>query len=112
MLFLNQGDDFKGSALPRESQFSSIQDFTIVETGKATKIYFVGNSFNYLTELGASDGNAGGVLTANKSGDFEKTVPLQLPNNQEYRKIIPLENHMFLVLSNDNKALILQSKFN
>jgi len=112
MLFLNQGDDFKGSALPRESQFSSIQDFTIVETGKATKIYFVGNSFNYVTELGASDGNAGGVLTANKSGDFEKTVPLQLPNNQEYRKIIPLENHMFLVLSNDNKALIIQSKFN
>ena len=31
---------------------------------------------------------------------------------QEYRKIIPLENHMFLVLSNDNKALIIQSKFN
>tara|TARA_R110002051_G_scaffold234092_1_gene295653 strand:+ start:11834 stop:15151 length:3318 start_codon:yes stop_codon:yes gene_type:complete len=107
MMFLNEGDSFKAVPLPKEAQFSAIQHIMVDTINTKKAIYYIGNNLSYVTELGQSDGNAGGVLTAYKDGVFEKILPLKLPNKIAYKKIIKLNKDQFLVISNNDKAFII-----
>jgi len=66
MFFINKGDDFEPNPLPSESQWSSIQDFYWDQ--KTKEMYYVGNSEEFVTELGAQSANLGGII------DFDKQM--------------------------------------
>tara|TARA_R110000796_G_scaffold250788_4_gene380714 strand:- start:72920 stop:76201 length:3282 start_codon:yes stop_codon:yes gene_type:complete len=112
MLFLNEGNTFKGIPLPKKAQLSSIEDIFVEKNDTQEIIYFVGNFLDYVTELGPSDGNSGGILFGYKNGIFNNTKDLELPKNLAYRKILKLSPNKYLVLSNNDKAFIINPLLN
>ena len=104
MLYLNTGKSFKGHPLPKVAQASTINDFSICDSG----IYYIGNYKGFVTELGNSDANSGGKLSQFKDSLFITHKKLNLPNFLEYRRIVKLNNNQFLIISNNNRAYILE----
>jgi hypothetical protein len=105
MLYLNKGNYFTGQALPKEAQLSTIEDFYINDN----QILFTGNYDGFVTELGTSDANAGGVLLFVNDG-LKHEKNLELPKDFMGRKIIKLANHKYLILSNNGKSYIINSQ--
>ncbi len=86
---------------------SSIEDFYIDKNEKQLLVYYVGNYKGFVTELGVSTANPGGLLSAFNGESFLKNTPLPLPAFSEGRSIGPLQKNKLLILFNNEKALTL-----
>ncbi len=106
MLYLATESGYEAIALPFEAQMSTIQDFYVDENNT---IYFVGNHHEYLTELGKSLSNSGGILSGfdAKEKSFTSYTSLPLPPSLNSREIIRLGKNKFLVAPNNDKPLII-----
>lgn len=101
MIYYNQGKSFKAVALPNQAQLSSIEDFTVSNNN----IYYVGNTNSFVTELGQNTANPGGIINYQNSLNNKA---INLPKEFIGRKIINLDNHRFLTISNNNKSYIVK----
>ncbi len=108
MVYFNRDSTFAASPLPKKAQMSSIEDFAFENVGQDPSLLFVGNFSGFVNELGANDANTGGMLTGLKNGSFQEYGQFPLDKNLDARKIIPLEANKYLVISNNDKAYILQ----
>ena len=105
-LFINNGEKFIGKPLPKEAQFSSIEDFFFLKDDIA-KLFYVGNFHQYVTELGISSANPGGILSDWGSENFNASRFLPLPMSINARKILPIGEDDFFILANDDYIYIL-----
>lgn len=105
MFYLNSGSNFTGKALPKEAQISTIEDFYI----DANEIIYTGNYNGFVTELGKSDGNPGGILHFTNN-TIQKQKSLQLPKEFSGRKIVKLTKNNYLVLSNNGNSYIIDTQ--
>ncbi|MDB4330088.1 VCBS repeat-containing protein, partial [Flavobacteriaceae bacterium] len=103
MVYLNN-TTFQGIPLPIEAQMSSIEDFYIDKQSANLKLYYVGNYKGFVTELGNSPANTGGILSGFNGNTFTKNNTLPLPPFMEARTIGPLNNNKLLVLFNNDTA--------
>jgi hypothetical protein len=95
---------FEGISLPTEAQLSTIEDF-YVEEGK---VYYTGNYSGYVTELGASLSNSGGVLSDFDGTQFQSYRSLDLPKGTEGRFIDRISETELIVVQNNGPALIVK----
>lgn len=105
---LDKNNIFHGKALPIPAQTSTIEDFYI-DTNKQL-IYFVGNYFGFVNELGNSDGNSGGIIAYNKDLTFDYLKDLHIPPFLNCRKIIPINNNQLMVIVNGNHSYIINKE--
>jgi hypothetical protein len=108
MLFLNSEKGFMGSPLPKEAQMSSVEAFCLDTDKNVPVLFFGGNYFGYVTELGNSDANPGGVLSNFNDGNFKTYENLPLRKNLSVRKIIKIGVGRYLFISNNDKAFTIQ----
>ena len=107
MVFIqNKENKFLSSPLPKELQLSTIEEFYVDED----KIYYVGNFTGYVTELGPSYSNSGGVLIGFDGNTYSSHRSLMLPINFEGRHIDKVNNDTFIVIGNNNNSYLLKSK--
>tara|TARA_R110002050_G_scaffold204522_2_gene340050 strand:- start:43329 stop:46580 length:3252 start_codon:yes stop_codon:yes gene_type:complete len=106
MVYLNNGKQFTKKPLPNQAQLSTIEDILI----ENNQILFIGNYYGFITELGESSSNSGGVITLSENGGFSKVNTLNLPKNFNGRRIIKLKENTFLILSNNGKSYLINSK--
>jgi len=112
MLFLNDGNQFKGVPLPKFAQQSTIEDIAVnPEDGT---VYFVGNTKSYVVELGMMQANPGGELRDfdPQRLQFTTTLPLPLPHGTLGREIRRLDNGDLVVATNNDFAYLLKQKPN
>ena len=101
MLYIqDQENKFIPQPLPHQLQISSIEDFFVDDE----KIYYVGNFSGYVSELGPSLSNSGGVLIGFDGNGFIEHKSLGLPINYEGRHIDKLNNNTLLIIGNNNQA--------
>lgn len=101
MIYIQDEENkFMSVPLPNELQISSIEDFFV----DGDKIYYVGNFSGYVSELGPSLSNSGGLLIGFDGYDFIDHKSLGLPINYEGRHIDKLNNNTLLIIGNNNKA--------
>ncbi len=106
MVYLSNNGKYKGIPLPKAAQMSAIQGLAIDEKGS---LIFVGNHHEYLTELGKSMGNSGGVLSdfEMEEGHFKNYQSLNLPTDLNARDITPIgENRYFISCSNSVQYIL------
>jgi len=96
----DQENKFISQPLPNQLQISSIEDFLVDDD----KIYYVGNFSGYVSELGPSLSNSGGVLIGFDGYNFVDHKSLGLPINYEGRHIDKLNNNTLLIIGNNNNA--------
>jgi hypothetical protein len=107
MVFVqNETGSFEGVALPLEVQLSTIEDF-YVEEGE---VYYVGNYSGYVTELGPSLSNSGGVLSDFDGTQFQSHRSLHLPKGTEGRFIDRISEDELIVVQNNGPALLIKEK--
>lgn len=106
MIYLSENGKYKGVPLPKSAQMSTIQGLIIDEKNN---LIFVGNNHDYLTELGESSGNSGGILSdfETESGIFNSYKSLNLPTNLNPRGITQLEENQYLISCNNSMQYIL-----
>jgi hypothetical protein len=100
MIYFDNGTSFTSSPLPKQAQLSTIEDVLI----EKNKIIYTGNYYGFVTELGESSSNSGGVLTTFENNIYSKSYPLNLPKDFSGRKIVKLKNDNFLIISNNGKS--------
>jgi len=107
LVFINKGEYFNPTPLPFEAQWSSIQDFL---WNKETKeMFYVGNSDEFVTELGSQSANPGGIINFNHEAIHEEFLPL--PINLNLRKVEKLdENNLLLIANNDYMYILKKNK--
>ena len=103
MAYINKGDNFESSLLPIEAQLSSIQDF--LWDKDTNEIYYVGNSEEFVTELGNQNANPGGIIKYNNMVIHKEFLPL--PINLNLRRIEKLDDKNLLLITNDDYIYIL-----
>tara|TARA_Y100000996_G_scaffold246370_1_gene193709 strand:- start:15325 stop:18555 length:3231 start_codon:yes stop_codon:yes gene_type:complete len=103
MAYINKGDNFESSLLPIEAQLSSIQDF--LWDKDTNEIYYVGNSEEFVTELGNQNANPGGIIKYNNMVIHKEFLPL--PINLNLRRIEKLDDKNLLLIANDDYIYIL-----
>jgi len=107
MVFVqNEAGSFEGIALPLEAQLSTIEDF-YVEEGE---VFYVGNYSGYVTELGLSLSNSGGVLSDFDGVNFKSHRSLNLSKNVEGRFIDRISEDELIVVQNNGPALLIREK--
>lgn len=107
MVFLNENNNkFNPQPLPMEAQLSSIED-VYYDNGE---LYYVGNYSGYVTELGPSKSNVGGVLSNFKNTNFMQNKSLGLPSHLEGRKIEKISENTFIILTNNDSAYTISKK--
>lgn len=104
MVFMNSGKGFNAYALPKEAQMSSIQSFYLDGEKNRPALWFGGNYLGFVTELGDSNSNPGGILSGFKEGNFNDHERLPLPKGLSFRKIVKLYDGRYLFISNNDKA--------
>ena len=102
MIYFNKGIGFEGQPLPKQAQSSTIEDVFF----ENNKILFTGNYYGFITELGESSSNSGGVINLSENGDFNQVETLNLPKDFSGRKIVRLNKDDFLILANNGKSHI------
>ena len=110
-LFLKNENKFISKPLPIKAQLSSIEDFHFINDS-IPKIMYVGNYHEYVTELGMSSANPGGILSGWNfdAEEFTSSKFLPLPLTLNARKILKVNNETFFVLSNNNYVHVLSKK--
>ncbi|WP_232622916.1 VCBS repeat-containing protein [Pareuzebyella sediminis] len=108
MVYWNKEATFEPIPLPRSAQMSTIEDFYLDDD----TIVYIGNFLDFVNELGQNTGNSGGSLTLNKDMNLKETGRLNLPQGLNARRITKLNDHQFLVLSNNDKSYIVSPSNN
>ena len=106
MIYINNGANFRPQALPNQAQMSTVEDIFI----ENNQLAFTGNYYGFVTELGESSSNSGSIITLSKDGSINKVESLNLPKDFSGRKIIKLNEDNYLILSNNGKSYIVNSK--
>lgn len=104
MLYVSNGSKFVPSPLPKQAQLSTIEDL-FVDNGN---LVYTGNYFGFVTELGESSSNPGGVLSDFDGRTYKESCPLTLPKDFSGRKIVKLQDNSFLMISNNGKSYIVK----
>lgn len=101
MIFIQDNENkFKSVPLPDELQLSTIEDFHV----EGDKLFYVGNFSGYVSELGPSYSNPGGVLIGYDGINFNEHKSLNLPIKFEGRHIDKINNNTLLIIGNNNNA--------
>lgn len=107
MIYFSNGTDFSGQALPKQAQLSTIEDLFIADN----QILFTGNYYGFITELGESSSNSGGIISFSTSTtNFNSVEPLNLPKDFSGRMILKLKEHQFLIIGNNSKSYLVTTK--
>jgi hypothetical protein len=99
MLYLNDGFTFSPLPLPKQAQLSTLEDM-IIDNGN---LIFTGNHKSYVTELGESSSNSGGILNFNDIDNITYES-LKLPKAIRGRRIIKLKENQYLIISNNGRS--------
>ena len=104
MVYLQKENKFEGHPLPAKAQLSSIQDFYLDQSPATPRLFYVGNYDQYITDLGNSSSNTGGVLSQWNSdkNTFEEDVFLPLPIGINAKRILKLDQETKLIMSNND----------
>jgi len=107
MVYLSQDGKYIGKPLPQEAQRSSIQGVVLDDENQ---LIFVGNHYDYLTELGQNTANSGGIFTRFDKEEevFQNYEHLSLPSKINPRSIVPIGEHKYLLVCNDGVQYILE----
>lgn len=107
MIYLSENGKYVGVPLPKEAQMSSIQGLIVNEHGE---LLFVGNCQEYLTELGQSTANSGGIYTEFDLENqlFKNYQSLSLPPKLNTRGITPIGEKEYLITCNNSVQYILK----
>ncbi|GGW33843.1 VCBS repeat-containing protein [Arenibacter certesii] len=108
MIYMNSGNGFTGSPLPKEAQMSTIEGFHLEEELASPTLFFVGNYKGYVNELGNSLANSGGVLTNFNNETYTSYKNLSLPKGLSVRRIEKIGDNKYLLISNNAKAYTLE----
>ncbi len=103
MAYFNLGVNTVAMPLPVEAQSSTIEDFEITANGT---IFYVGNYLDYTAELGQSDSNSGGRFILDEHNELRSTGRLRLPKGLNARKVVRISDTKLLVVSNDDRAYV------
>lgn len=106
MIYLNNGTKFTANPLPKQAQLSTIEDIYIDNN----QLIYTGNYYGFVTELGESSSNSGGVLKSSDKNFYNIVSTLNLPKDFSGRKIIKLKEGQFLIVANNGKSYIVNSK--
>ncbi len=106
MIYLNNGTKFTPNPLPKEAQLSTIEDIYIDNN----QLIYTGNYYGFVTELGESSSNPGGVLRFSEKSIYNNVSFLNLPKHFSGRKIVKLKEGQFLMVANNGKSFIVNSK--
>ena len=106
MVFVSSGKKYNAFPLGQNEQVSDIRDIVIREDGK---IFYVGNSFDYVSELGTSAANPGRILGKfnPSTNTFEPSTKLSLPVNFNPRKIRSLGKDKYVIVTNNDYLYII-----
>ena len=109
MVYLQKDNKFEGHPLPPKAQLSSIQDFYLDQSPATPRLFYVGNYDQYITDLGNSSSNTGGVLSQWNSdkNTFEEDVFLPLPIGINAKRILKLDQETKLIMSNNDYVYLL-----
>ena len=109
MVYLQKENKFEGHPLPAKAQLSSIQDFYLDQSPATPRLFYVGNYDQYITDLGNSSSNTGGVLSQWNSdkNTFEEDVFLPLPIGINAKRILKLDQETKLIMSNNDYVYLL-----
>ncbi|MDX1327774.1 MAG: RNA-binding protein, partial [Arenibacter sp.] len=110
MVYMNTGNGFTATPLPKEAQMSTIEGFYLDEELDNPALFFVGNYKGYVNELGQSMANPGGVLRNFKDNQFTSYKRLPLPKGISVRTIKKIGKNTYLVISNNAEAYTLEMK--
>ena len=107
MVYIASNKGYIAVPLPKEAQYTTIQDFEVSDKGE---IFYVSNHLNFLTELGENSGMSGAVLGKylDAESGFENIIELELPANLNPRRIIALEGGKKLIIVNSGRHLVLR----
>ncbi|MFP4845130.1 VCBS repeat-containing protein [Winogradskyella sp. PE311] len=102
MAYINKGDQFIPNELPKEAQLSTIEDFLIDDN----QILFTGNYDGFITELGQSSSNSGGLINISDQESMSYQ-PLNLPRYINGRKLVKINENEYLIITNGGKSYLL-----
>jgi hypothetical protein len=108
MIYMNSGNGFTASPLPKEAQMSTIEGFYLDDELASPALFYVGNYLGYANELGNSVANSGGVFTNFKNETFTTHKNLKLPKGLSVRRLEKIGDNKYLVISNNAKAYTLE----
>ena len=93
--------------LPQEAQYSNIRDFYWDQDKK--QLFYVGNAQEFVTEIGNTAANPGGVISveSNEAFRLKHQAFLPLPVRFNMRSIKPLGKDSFLLLTNNDYVYLL-----
>jgi hypothetical protein len=106
MIFLNDGTNFTPIPLPKQAQLSTIEDILV----DGDDLIYTGNYYGFVTELGESSSNPGGILSNFDNKVYTGSFFLNLPKDFSGRKIVKLKENTFLMVSNNGKSYLINPK--
>lgn len=105
MLFIQTEDGFEAKPLPIEAQLSSIEDFLV--DGSYT--FYTGNFDGYVTELGQSSANSGGVMIYEQE-NFKQLSSLHLPKDFFGRHFLKISDNNYVVIANNGPSKLIKKE--
>jgi len=99
MMYLNNGSIFDAKPLPIQAQLSTLED-VFVDNGH---IVFTGNHNGFVTELGDSSSNSGGILNIEDLDNINYEA-LLLPMGIRGRRIVKIKENKYLIVTNNGKS--------
>ncbi len=115
MIYLQKNQVFEGHPLSAKAQISSIEDFYIDKKTSPYEIYYVGNNNGYITNLGQSSSNTGGVLSNwnSSTNTFDKDVFLPISTGINAKRVLELDSgDKFIMANNDYVYLLNKTQSN
>jgi hypothetical protein len=106
MIYLNNGTNFTPIPLPKQAQLSTIEDILV----HGDDLIYTGNYYGFVTELGESSSNPGGILSNFDNKVYTGSFFLNLPKDFSGRKIVKLKENTFLIVSNNGKSYLINPK--
>ena len=98
--------------LPQEAQYSNIRDFYWDHDKQ--ELFYVGNAQEFVTEIGNTAANPGGVISveSNETFQLKHKAFLPLPVRFNMRGIMTLGKDSFLLLTNNDYVYLLNDRQN
>ncbi|MFC4722458.1 VCBS repeat-containing protein [Geojedonia litorea] len=106
MSYINNHGKFTPKALPKQVQMSTIEDVYY----ENNMLVYTGNYYGFVTELGESSSNSGGIISPLDNQSFNSFNVLNLPKDISGRKLVKLNENTFLVITNNGKSLLVNPK--
>ena len=107
LALIKKEDQYSAQKLPQEAQYSNIRDFFWDKDQQ--QLFYVGNAQEFVTEIGNATANPGGIIQFDPSGEkfMQHHAYLPLPVRFNMRRIKPLDENSFLLLTNNDYVYLL-----